>query len=282
MKSQFKSVIQFVSNKVGLMVLLLALAASITSIPAHAQDDVWKADKEHSIARLSLGSGTNAVEIGIARINGHVIYNGTESGNAVVKLNISPENGQRADYSEISFNSKRSMLTPDGKVAVIGELALTRVERAVTLDANEGYYGAVYGEPLVQTETREVTLLLPAQRPALENETVQLPVSVTVTREYFPQLLSALAPGSWPMAVVEDQNCSSPSGLPGEDYAGAACTGTTVSTRTSQVASGTPAVGEGYYGFAPATLADGGEINIAMNLQLTHAGAAETSAVAGN
>jgi polyisoprenoid-binding protein YceI len=282
MKSRFKSVIQFVSSKVGLMVLMFACAAAIMSVPAHAQDDVWKADKEHSIARLSLGSGANAMEIGLARVSGHVIYKADDPADPLVKLNISPEKSLGAEYSQISFNSKRSMLTPDGKVAVIGDLALTRAERRVTLDANEGYYGAVYGEPVIQTETREVTFLLPAQRPAVANETVQLPVSATITREYFPQLLRALAPGSWPTSVVEDQNCSLPSTLPGEDYAGAVCTGTTVSTRTSELASGTPATGEGYYGFEPATLPDGGQINIAMDLQLTHAGAAATGAVAGN
>jgi hypothetical protein len=38
-------------------------------------------------------------------------------------------------------------------VAVIGDLTVTRVERSVTMDAREGYYGPFYGEPIVHTDT---------------------------------------------------------------------------------------------------------------------------------
>jgi hypothetical protein len=286
MKSQLLRLIQLATNGVGLMLLLLALAAAITSIPAHAQD-AWKADGEHSIARLSLGSGANTVEIGLARVSGHVVYGADDPADPVVDLNIKPENRQGADYFEIDFKSKRSMLTNDGKVAVVGDLTLTRLERSVTLDANEGYSGAVYGEPVVQIVTREVTLLLPAERPAVQNGTMELPASTTITREYFPQLLSGLAPDSWPTTVVEDETCNMPSGLPSEDYSGAACAGNTVATKTNIAATGAPASGEGYYGFEPAVIPDGGQLGIALDLRLTPSAGAQSgvsaiTAAAGN
>lgn len=71
-----------------------------------------------------------------------------------------------------------------------------------------------------------------------------------------------------------------PSGLPGEDYSGAACTGTTVATKTNAVASGAPGIGEGYYGFEPAVIPDGGQASIALDLKLTHVSAEPSAASA--
>lgn len=279
MKSHVRRIIKFATGEIGLVFLLLALAAGIASIPAHAQDGAWKVDREHSIARLSLGSGPKSVDIGVARVSGNVIYGANDAADPVVNLNIKPEKGQGAQHAEISFKSKRSMLTDDGKVAVVGDLSLTRVERSVTLDPNEGYYGAVYGEPVLHTDTREVTLLFPAEvRPTVQNGTMQIAASTNISREYFPQLLSALAPGNWPNMVVEDEKCAMPSGLPGEDYSGATCTGNTVGTKTSTVATGTPGIGEGYYGFEPAVVPDGSQATLALNLQLTKVSSASSAA----
>jgi polyisoprenoid-binding protein YceI len=288
MKSHLLHIIHIAAGKVRLTSLLLALAFCIASIPAHAQGGVWQVDAEHSIARLSLGSAPRAAEVGIARVSGNVAFDANDPADPVVNLNILPDKNSGADYSQISFKSKRSEMTSDGKLAVVGDLSLTRVERSVTLDANEGYYGAQYGEPVVNTDTREVTLVLPGTSlPATENGAMQLSAATNISRERFPQLLTALAPGNWQTAVVEDENCTMQSGLPGEDYSGAACTGTTVASKTNVVASGNPGIGEGYYGFEPAVVPDGSQASIAFDLKLTQvaSGASVTSGaaeIAGN
>ena len=280
MKSLMPRIIHFATTR-GLTLALLALAACLAAIPALAQGGAWQVDAEHSIARLSLGSSPRAVEVGIARVSGNVVFDSNDPADPIVNLNIKPEKASGADYSEISFKSKRSEMTADGKLAVVGDLSVTNVERSVTLDPNEGYYGAQYGEPVVHTDTREVTLVFPGV-PATQSGALQLSAATHVSRERFPQLLTALAPGNWQSAVVEDQQCSMPSGLASEDYSGAACTGTTVSAKTNVVASGNPGLGEGYYGFEPAVVPDGSQASIAFNLRLTQvtSGPSATSGMA--
>ena len=59
------------------------------------------------------------------------------------------------------------------------------------MEPNEAYAGPVYGDPIVQTATREVTLVFPVtSQPAAQNGAIQLSASTTVGREAFPQLLS--------------------------------------------------------------------------------------------
>ena len=282
MRSHLQHIINLATGEVGLIFLLLALALGITAIPVHAQNDAWKVDGEHSIARLSLGSGMKSVQVGVARVSGNVVLDANNASDPLVNVTIMPEKGQAAEYSKISFSSKRSAITDDGKLAVIGDLTLTRVERSVTLDPNEGYYGASYGEPVAHTDTREVTFLLPAEaRPAQENGRTQLSASTSISREYFPQLLNALAPGNWLNMVVEDEQCTVPSAV-GEGYYGATCTGMPIATPTNSVAPATAGIGEGYYGFEPAVVPDGGQATIALDLRLVRVtGAPSATGVAG-
>jgi len=275
MKSHMLPIVHFATNEVGLVFLLLALAVGIASIPAHAQNGIWQVDAEHSIARLSLGSSPKSAEVGVARVSGNVAFDSSDPADPIVNLNIKPDNSLGADYSEISFKSKRTAMTSDGKLAVVGDLSLTRVERSVTMDANEGYYGAEYGAPVVQTDTEEVTLVFPASLPAAQNGAMQLSASTNISRERFPQLLAALAQGNRPSMVVQDENCTMPSTV-GEDYSGAICTGTPVETATNAVnpyAGG----GEGYYGSEPAVIPDGSQATIALNLKLTQVAAAPSA-----
>jgi len=275
MKSHMQRIVHFATNEVGLVFLLLALAVGIASIPAHAQNGIWQVDAEHSIARLSLGSSPKSAEVGVARVSGNVAFDSSDPADPIVNLNIKPDNSLGADYSEISFKSKRTAMTSDGKLAVVGDLSLTRVERSVTMDANEGYYGAEYGAPVVQTDTEEVTLVFPASLPAAQNGAMQLSASTNISRERFPQLLAALAQGNRPSMVVQDENCTMPSTV-GEDYSGAICTGTPVETATNAVnpyAGG----GEGYYGSEPAVIPDGSQATIALNLKLTQVAAAPSA-----
>jgi hypothetical protein len=137
------------------------------------------------------------------------------------------------------------------------------------MEPNEAYAGPEYGEPVARTDTHEVTLVFPVTSlPAAQNGALHLSVSTTVSREAFPQLLSALEAGNWPTVVVEDENCTTPSTV-GEDYSGAICSGTQVSTATNSVEPAGFGGGEGYYGFEPAVVPDGRRATIALNLKLT-------------
>jgi len=277
MKSHMMRIIDFASNKVGLTFLLLALAIGVASIPAHAQDGIWQVDAKHSIARLSLGSGTESVEVGLARVSGNVVFDSSDPADPVVDLNIKPDKSLGADYSEISFKSKRSAMTSDGKLAVVGDLSLTRVERSVTMNPSEGYYGAEYGAPVVQTNTQEVTLVFPAASlPAAHNGAMQLSATTNISRERFPQLLAALAQGNWPSMVVQDEKCTTTYAGGGEGYYGATCTGTPVETPTNAV-NAYAGGGEGYYGSEPAVIPDGSQATIALNLKLTQVASAPSA-----
>lgn len=274
MKSHLLHTIRLAIGEIGLLSLSLLLAAGVAFIPAQAQDGAWKIDGEHSIARLSSGS----TDLGVARVSGDVVFVANEADDPAVNLTIKPDKGRAADYSEVSFKSKRSALTGDGKLAVVGDLSVTHVERSVSLDPNEGYYGATYGVPVVHTDAREVTLLFPAEvHPAVEHGRMQLTASTNISREYFPQLLTALAPGNWPNLVVEDEQCTVPSTI-GEGYSGATCTGTPVATASNNAAPATPAVGEGYYGFESASTPNLSVATIALELKLTSVASAPSTA----
>jgi hypothetical protein len=278
MRSRMLRIVHSAANEVGLTFLVLALAIGIASIRARAQDSIWQVDANHSIARLSLGSGTESAEVGVARVSGNVVFDSSDPADPVISLSIEPDESLAADYSEISFKSKRSTMTSDGNLAVVGDLSLTRVERSVTVDPNEGYYGAEYGAPVVQTDTQEVTLVFPdASLPAAHSRTMQLSAATNISRERFPQLLAALAQGNWPSMVVEDENCTMPSTV-GEDYSGAICTGTQVASATNSMAPATAGGGEGYYGFELAVVPDGSQATIALNLKLTQVASAPSAA----
>ena len=288
MRSHVSRIFQFVTGKAGATFLLLALVIAVASIPALAQGGVWQVDGQHSIARMSLGSGPRAVEVGVARVSGKVAFESNDPAAPVVSLNITPDSDPGADHSQMSFKSKRSEMTSDGKLAVVGDLSVTRVERSVTLDANEGYYGAEYGEPVVHTDTREVTLVFPgASLSGAQNGAIELTAATHISRERFPQLLTTLAASNWPNLVVEDKNCAMPSTV-GEDYSGAVCTGTPVATATNSVAPATAGGGEGYYGFESAVVPDRSQATIAFDLNLTQqtasapSAASATAEIAGN
>jgi len=281
MKSHMLRIIHFATNKVGLTFLLLALAIGVASIPAHAQDGIWQVDAEHSIARLSLGSSPESAEVGVARVSGNVVFDSSDPADPIVNLNIKPDNSLGADYSEISFKSKRSAMTSDGKLAVVGDLSLTRVERSVTayVGGGEGYYGAEYGPPVVQTDTEEITLVFPAASlPAAQNGAMQLSATTNISRERFPQLLAALQ-GNGPSMVVQDEKCTTVQSGGGEGYYGASCTGTPVATATNAV-NAYAGGGEGYYGSEAAVVPNGSQATIALNLKLTQVASAPSASSA--
>ena len=270
MRSHAVRNLQFVTRNLSLaFLLLLAFAVSFASIPAHAQDGNWQVDADHSIARLSVGSASNAVETGVARVSGNVVVDSSDPADPVVTLNVKPDNGAPADYPQLGFTSKGSAMMADGRLVVTGDLSVTRVERSVTIEPNEAYSGPVYSEPVAHTDTREITLVFsdPRQPAAVSSGAMELSASTTLSRETFPQLVDALAPGAWPTMLVNDEKCSTPSTI-GEDYSGQICTGTVVATATNnEVIAGT-AGGEDYRGFEPAVVPNRNQATIALNLKL--------------
>ncbi len=263
-------ILHFVTGDASLTcLLLLALAVCFVSIPARAQGGIWQVDAEHSIARLSLGSGSQSTEVGVAHVSGNLVFDSSDPADPVVDLNIKPDTRVGPDHSEISFKSKRSAITIDGKLAVVGDLSVTRVERGATLDPNEAYRGAEYSDPAIHIDTQEVTLVFPgASLPAAQKGAIQLSALTNIGREGFPQLLAALAPGNWPSMVVEDENCTMPS-TAGEDYSGAICTGTPVPIATNSLVPATNGGSEDYRGFEAAVAPNGNQATIALNLILT-------------
>lgn len=272
MKSRLSSIVHLITG--GRPILVgLASAVVFASVSVHAQE-TWQVDPQNSIARLSLGSGSNAFEVGLARVSGNVVFDSNDPADPSVNLKISPDNGPVADYAKMSFTSERSAMTNDGKLVVTGELSVTRIERSATMDPNEAYAGPVYGDPVAHTDIREITLVFsdPSQ-PAAHVGTMQLSGATSVSREAFPQLLDALTLDVWPTQLVNDEKCRMRS-IIGEDYSGATCTGAVIATVTNSLAMVGTAGGEDYSGFQAAVTPDRDLGSIALDLKLKQASAA--------
>ena len=236
-------------------------------MPTHAQEAL-KVDPQYSVARLSLGSGSNALEIGLARVSGEVVFDSNDSADPFVSLKIIPDNGPRAEYAEISFSSRRSVMRAGGKLVVTGDLSVTRVERSVTMEPNEAYAGPQYGEPVTHTDTRQIALVFSDPRQFVaQNRTVEFSGTTSMSREVFPQLVDALTPGNWPTMLVDDERCQVPSTVD-DDYSGATCTGAVIATVTNNMVMVGTAGGEDYSGFQPTAKPDRKQAMIALNLKL--------------
>ena len=254
------------SNTLRWTINLLLLSAVVSGV-ARAQN-TWLIDPNDSIATLSLGSGANAFEIGVARVSGQVVFEATDPSDPTVAFTVNSGNQSDADYATMSFVSHRSTMRSDGSLVMDGDLSVTRVERSVTMDANEAYAGPQYGEPAAHTDTRPITLVLSsAHALAAKGNRMQLSGTSTVVREHFPQLLDAIMADDWPRQLINGEKCVTPSTI-GEDYHGAQCTGAVVaSVHNSVVATGVSS-GEGFHGFVPVVTPDRDKGTIALQLAL--------------
>jgi polyisoprenoid-binding protein YceI len=227
-------IVHFVTGSTLVTVaLLLAVTFCLTCTAAVAQDRTWQVDPQYSFAHLSLRSGAHSQPIDVAPVSGKVVVDSGDS-DPSVDINIKAGSRLGSAYSQISFKSNRTEITREGNLAVVGELSVTRVETSATWDPSEAYSGPEYGQPVVHTDTREVTLVFPiANLPAAENGAIRVSASTTIGREDFPQLLAGLESDNTTAAAV-DENCTVPSA--GEDYSGQVCTGTPVATSNKNVA----------------------------------------------
>jgi len=266
MKTHALHNLHLVTGKVSMALAWLLVLAVSSSSPAHAQE-TWRLDPQLSIARLSLGSGSNALEIGLARVSGVVVFDSNDPTDPSVNLEITPGDDTGGEYAKMRFTSKRSVMTRDGKLIVTGDLSVTRIERSVTADPNEAYAGPQFGDPVAHTDARQITLAFDDPRGFLAHHgTKPLAGTTSAIREDFPRLLDVLTLDDWPTVLVNDKKCEAPPTV-GEDYSGVKCSGTEIAVvSNTEVPTG---VGEGYYGFPPAVAPDHNHATITLNLRLT-------------
>ncbi len=87
--SRLRNIIHLVAYGLRPILMVLALAIVTASMPAHAQE-TWRLDPQLSIARLSLGSASNALEIRLARVSGDVVFDSNDRTDPSVNLKITP------------------------------------------------------------------------------------------------------------------------------------------------------------------------------------------------
>ena len=247
------------------MINLLLLPPAIASATAHAQD-AWQIDPNDSIATFFSGVGAETLQVGVARVNGEVVFDSADPSDPTVRFSVN-SNESTATYASMSFSSRRCARTADGKLRVTGELSVTRVERSMTIDANKAYAGPQYGDPVADTDTRQITMLFTdPRRVASDNGTIRFSGSSTVVREDVPELVDAIATG-WPSQLIKDGKCTGPSTI-GEDYHGAECTGTVIASLDNPMVATGASGGEGFYGFESVVTPDRGKATIVLDLTL--------------
>ena len=295
------------------LAILIAVILRIISPLAFADGGTWSLDSASSSARLYHGSAANpeSANTGVARVTGNVKVDTNDLDNSVFDLSIYPADEQwghvlsaegtlpagyvpdATDHTLLTFHSKRILRMRNGKLQVIGDLTLTRVERSVTLTPSEVYAGPVYGGPVIRTETREVSFLFPNLSAGLSSGSLtpvaiqkkgalDLSASARVSHEDFPELLTAIQAANWP-AVVKDEQCQTQSAIGGEGYEGPVCTGTVIAmTHHDNCQITTSVGGEGYSG-PVCTPPAGNETTIALDLKLLRTGSEPaTATLSGN
>ncbi len=222
-----------------------------TSLPAQDHQSVASPNL-FAVSGITVPSGVN---LGVARVSGTLELDPTDAAKSALDFSIASAGGKL-----MSFKSKRASVRADGKLEVTGHLTVIRITRDVRLTPGEDYYGAVYNEPVPQKVTREVTLVLPGVNAV--GQKAEITAEANISRENFPELFAAISDPNWP--VVAEKSCHMPT--VGEDYAGAACTGTTlVEPVCSAAALG---IGEDYHGLQCAAPA-GNQMTILLQLHPT-------------
>src|ERR1700745_142859 len=123
------------TNLLRWIINLMLLPPGIAPAAAYAQD-AWRIDPNDSIATLSSGAGAETLQVGMARVSGGVVFYSAGPSDPTVRFGVYFYESA-ATYASMSFSSRHCARTADGKLSVTGELSVTRVERSVTIDANE-------------------------------------------------------------------------------------------------------------------------------------------------
>jgi polyisoprenoid-binding protein YceI len=268
----------------------------------HSTAGSWLVDTHRSEAQLVTDGTTDYgktkidITLGFARVMGGLKINEADATQSQVDLHIFPamtateaieEDGNvksrwmanRANHTMLCFHSKNVRRMSDGRLQTTGELTLVRVDRNVQIPApSEAYSGPVYGPPIINRITRQVTLILdiPADANVQKDGGIEASASTKVFREDFPQLVKAVLNTDWP-PLVQDENCTVPS--PSEAYSGAKCTGTFLRGPSLPEDPGTH-IGEDYPGPQTFNAQVGERLNILVHMRLTPSGGQEM--VGGN
>src|SRR3984957_16221796 len=260
--------------------------------------DTWILDDSTSNARLFQGARANSkvVSSGVARVTGKVKLDTNGLDASFFDLSIYPadEDWEHAlgpegtlpigyvpdatDQPLLTFKSTSILRMGSGRLEVIGNLTLTRVERTVIAVPAEAYDGPAYGGPLIHHATREITFLFPSVSaehlstpliPAMTQKRGVLEIigSARVDRDEFPELFSAIKDTNWPV-VVPSKDGHRLSAV-GEDYSGAPCTGTVVAATRDNNCDVLATAGEDYSDpqYTPAT---GNQTTMVLDLKFLH------------
>ncbi len=230
--------------------LFLGSVGIVLASPLAAQDNSWRIDPAHSMARLFLESSKSpgtSVNVGVARINGEVDHVRDLPGDAAFDFTIYPADEASAQlstgnkllvgtsqeapgYTVITFKSKQTLPTGGGACRVIGALTMMYIERDALYDPNKGYSGPVFGPAVYHSEQRDAVFEFHqvGKFPLRESKksTAQLSGSIVIGGKDFPDLLTAVSSTDWPVFVA-DERCVMPSTV-GEDFSGPVCTGKVV------------------------------------------------------
>ncbi len=293
------------------LAILIAVILPAMSPLAFADGGSLSLDSTVSSARLFRGSTANpdSVNAGVARVTGKVMLDTNDLDDSVFDLSIYPadENWGHAlspegslpsgyvpdvtDHTLLTFKAARIVPVGNGKLEVIGNLTLTRVERSVTLTPSEAYAGPIYGDPVIHSETREVTFLFSNLSDALSSEPVTpaaleqddalvVSGSARVVHEDFPELLTAIQNTNWP-TVVKNERCQMPSTV-GDDYHGATCTGTVIAATHNDNCQIASSVGLEDYAGPVCTPPAGNQMTIVLDLKMLRSADATAAIPLGN
>jgi len=183
-----------------------------------------------------------------------------------------------AEHTLLTFKSTRILSTGNGKLEVIGDLTLTRVQRAIATTPSEAHAGPVQGDPVTHKETREITFLFPSVSAAYSSEplsptkmqkkgVLEIVGSARVEREEFPELPGAIKETSRP-PIVQNEDCHTPSTL-GKDSNRASCSATPMAPTQDNNCQAPAFAGEDY-SHPQCTLAMGNQTTIVLELKFLH------------
>jgi hypothetical protein len=274
-------------NKISQFAMAAILVGTFATLSqAQAQTRNLEVDSDHSDARFSVDgtmNGTNqTIVLAAAGVAGTVNLNKDDLTRSTFAFRLYPatspspaidefgkptgNSSELADYTLVSFESKRVTWMSDGKLKVSGTLLVTRAERDPEYTLNEAYSGPVYGPPIVHRSARPASFIIAVPDPTIAHseKSTEMEASTVINQEDFPQLMEAVLDTNWP-PVIQDEKCSTPVTV-GEDYAGASCTGKLVQASSFPVIY--TAVGEDYSGAHTATVQLGNNLTILVHMQL--------------
>jgi len=216
--------------------------------------ETWILDSGTSNARLFQGSIVNpeSSNAAVARVTGKVKLDTNDLDASFFDLSIYPADEDwwgalspkgaghlpgATEHTLLTFKSTHILSTGNGKLEVIGDLTLTRVQRTIAATPSEAHAGSGHSDPVIHKETREITFLFPGMSAAYLSEplsptktqekgVLQIVGSAHVEREEFSKLPGAIKETSWP-PIVQNEDCRKPSTLV-RDSNGASCGATPI------------------------------------------------------